>query len=296
MKANPEYTGDDPPKNDTAIMQYFDKASALKLAVEQGDVDVAYRSLSPTDLEDLADADGVSIVEGVGTEIRYLGFNLDIQAGDDDAQKKAIRQAVAYSIDRQAIADNVYNGTVEPLYSMVPQGVKYATKAFQDHYGRGARRGRRQEDARRRRGEDTRAARDLVDADPLRTRVGRRVRRDQAPARRQRPVRRDAEVDRVEPVLRGGGDRQVPAVPARLVPGLSGRRRLRRRPSTHRTATSNDHYSNPEMEKLLADEKASTDDATPAEGLRRRSRRSAPRTRRRSRSGRASRWPPSATT
>ena len=36
-----------------AIIQYFDKASALKLAVEQGDVDIAYRSLSPTDLEDL---------------------------------------------------------------------------------------------------------------------------------------------------------------------------------------------------------------------------------------------------
>jgi peptide/nickel transport system substrate-binding protein len=135
LQANSEYTGDDPPKNDTAIFQYFDTASALKLAIQQGDVDVAYRSLTPTDLSDLADADGVSVVEGTGTEIRYLFFNLDLQPGDDDAQKLAIRQAVAQVIDRQAVADNVYEGTVEPMYSMVPQGVQFATKAFQDEYG-----------------------------------------------------------------------------------------------------------------------------------------------------------------
>ena len=111
------------PKNDQAIIQYFDKASALKLAVEQGDVDIAYRSLSPTDIEDLENADGVNVVSGQGAEIRYLVFNLDLQPGDNDAQKLAIRQAVAQTIDRQSIADNVYNGTVKPLYSMVPQGL-----------------------------------------------------------------------------------------------------------------------------------------------------------------------------
>ena len=40
------------------IVQYFEQASALKLAIEQGDVDVAYRSLSPTDLEALKSRDG----------------------------------------------------------------------------------------------------------------------------------------------------------------------------------------------------------------------------------------------
>src|SRR3954452_23114264 len=40
LEKNNNYTGEDPPKNDRAIIQYFDKASALKLAVEQGDVDL----------------------------------------------------------------------------------------------------------------------------------------------------------------------------------------------------------------------------------------------------------------
>lgn len=135
LEKNAQYTGDAPAKNDRAIIQYFDKASALKLAVEQGDVDIAYRSLSPTDLEALRDADGLRIVEGNGTEIRYLVFNIKLQPGENEEQKKAIRQAVAQTIDRGAIAENVYNGTVEPLYSMVPQGLQFASKAFAERYG-----------------------------------------------------------------------------------------------------------------------------------------------------------------
>jgi peptide/nickel transport system substrate-binding protein len=107
----------------------------LKLDVENGQVDIAYRSLSPTDVASLRDASGVSIVEGNGTEIRYLVFNLKLQPGTSDAQKLAVRQAVAQTVDRSAIAQNVYDGTVQPLYSMVPQGLQYATKAFAQKYG-----------------------------------------------------------------------------------------------------------------------------------------------------------------
>ena len=184
MQANDNYKGEDPAQTNTAIIQYFDKASALKLAVEQGDVDVAYRSLSPTDLEDLKGADGVNVVQGEGAEIRYLNFNLDLQPGDDDAQKLAVRQAVAQTIDRQSIVDNVYNGTVKPLYSMIPASLPYHTDAFKDAVRRAARRRRRPSRPRRRRRQDAGADRDLVDPVALRAVLRRRVRGDQAPARR----------------------------------------------------------------------------------------------------------------
>ena len=135
LETNPEYTGDDAPKTDQIINQFFDKGSALKLALEQGDVDIAYRSLSPTDFEDLRNAEGIEVVQGQGAEIRYLNFNLDLQPGDNDEQKKAIRQAVAQTIDRQSIVDNVYNGTVKSLYSMIPASLDYHTEAFADAYG-----------------------------------------------------------------------------------------------------------------------------------------------------------------
>src|SRR5215218_3436815 len=134
LTANPEYSGDDPAQVDTVIIQYYDKSSTLKQAVEQGEVDLAYRSLSPTDISDLEGADGVEVYQEPGVEIRYMNFNLDLQEGSD-AQKKAVRQAVAQTIDRASIAENVYNGTADPLYSMVPSGLQFHTEAFADRYG-----------------------------------------------------------------------------------------------------------------------------------------------------------------
>jgi peptide/nickel transport system substrate-binding protein len=134
LEANPEYKGSAPPENDRVIVQYFDKGSTLKLAVEQGDVDIAYRQLSPTDVEDLRGADGIEVIEGEGTEIRYLVFNLKLQEGNEQ-QKLATRQAFAYLVDRNSIAQDVYNGTVEPLYSMVPAGLQFHKELFADMYG-----------------------------------------------------------------------------------------------------------------------------------------------------------------
>ena len=87
------------------IIQYFDKSSTLKQAVEQGEVDIAYRSLSPTDIDDLEGAEGVNVERGRrAREIRYLNFNIDLQEGSDE-QKLAVRQAVAQVIDRESIAE-----------------------------------------------------------------------------------------------------------------------------------------------------------------------------------------------
>ena len=130
LEANPDYHGD-APLNSRVLVQYFDKSSALKLAIEEGEVDIAYRSLTATEIADLEGADGVEVVKGNGTEIRYMVFNL----GLDPSKELAVRKAVAQTIDRQAIADNVYNGTVRPLYSMVPEGVTGHTPSFSDALG-----------------------------------------------------------------------------------------------------------------------------------------------------------------
>ena len=62
-------------------------------------------------------------------------FNTKTMPGDNDAQKMAIRRAMAYLIDRPSIAKNVYEGTVDPLYSMVPKGLDGATPDYQTVYG-----------------------------------------------------------------------------------------------------------------------------------------------------------------
>lgn len=129
---NKKYKGDDVLANKGFIVHYEQTASTLKLDVEQGNVDVAWRSLSPTDVASLkGESDKVKVVTGNGIEIRYLVFNLKLPPAD----KVGVRQAIAYLIDRDSIAKNVYNGTVQPLYSMVPQGLAGANTAYKDLYG-----------------------------------------------------------------------------------------------------------------------------------------------------------------
>ena len=100
LEKNSEYTGDDPAKDYRAIIQYFDKASALKLLlVEQGDVDLAYRNLSPTDFEDLRQGGDVEVLGGKGIEIRYLVFNQALQPGDNGTHRSwRFAAVVAYTI------------------------------------------------------------------------------------------------------------------------------------------------------------------------------------------------------
>jgi peptide/nickel transport system substrate-binding protein len=131
--ANPNYTGPNKAQTPNFLVTYFKEASALKLAIEQGDVDVAYRSLSPTDLEALkGEADkGIKVIDGAGTEIRYITFNVKKKPVDNIA----IRKAIAQVIDRQAIATNVYKDTVKPLYSTIPAALPGAKESFKDAFG-----------------------------------------------------------------------------------------------------------------------------------------------------------------
>jgi peptide/nickel transport system substrate-binding protein len=136
FKANPDYDGAlGKPKADAVTMKYYSDANNLKLDIQNGDIDVAYRTLTPTDIASLKKADGVKVDTGPGGELRYIVFNLKTMPGKDDKQKLAIRQAMASSIDRDEISTQVYKGTYTPAYSAVPQGQPGATEPFKDLYG-----------------------------------------------------------------------------------------------------------------------------------------------------------------
>jgi peptide/nickel transport system substrate-binding protein len=143
-EANPEYQGLlGEAKTQEVSVTYYAEASNLKLAVQQGDVDVAFRSLSATDIDDLRGDDNVKVVDGPGGEIRYITFNFNTQPYGattpeaDEAKALAVRQAVADLIDREEIADQVYKGTYTPLYSYVPDGLTGATESLKPLYGDG---------------------------------------------------------------------------------------------------------------------------------------------------------------
>jgi len=144
FEPNPEYQGVlGAAKNDDVTLKYYTEASNLKLDVQEGNIDVAYRTLSATDIADLRTQDGVEVVDGPGGEIRYIVFNFDTMpygaktADADPAKALAVRQAIAGTVDRAELAEQVYKGSYTPLYSFVPQGLTGATEVLKELYGDG---------------------------------------------------------------------------------------------------------------------------------------------------------------
>ena len=140
---NPSYQGLTPAKNKTVRVRYFDDASNLKMAVQQGQVDVAFRSMTPTDIESLSKDKKVKVVKGPGGEERFLTFNFKImpygeKSGEPNAAKaKAVRQAVADLVDRDQLSTKVYKGTWTPLYSYIPDDVTGHVDTLKSAYGDG---------------------------------------------------------------------------------------------------------------------------------------------------------------
>ncbi|MGH3499202.1 MAG: ABC transporter substrate-binding protein [Nocardioidaceae bacterium] len=131
FKANASYNGPNKPQSPEIFVQYFKESSALKLAVQSGQVQVAWRSLSPTDITSLKSDSKVTVAEGQGGEIRYWVWRTQ----DGPGKSVAVRQAAAMLIDRSAIATKAYSNTVTPLYSIVPPGLAGANQAFKTKYG-----------------------------------------------------------------------------------------------------------------------------------------------------------------
>jgi peptide/nickel transport system substrate-binding protein len=136
FKSNSKYDGAyGTPKSKEVVLVAYSDANNLKLDVQNGKVDVAWRTLTPTDIESLSKNDKVKIYKGAGGELRYIVFNFKTMPGEGDDQKLAIRKAMASSIDRDELSTQVYKGTYTPAYSGVPQGQIGAVDSFKDLYG-----------------------------------------------------------------------------------------------------------------------------------------------------------------
>ena len=138
---NDTYKGLTPAKNDAVQVQYFADTSNLKMAVQQGQVDVAFRSLTPTDVEDLSKDSKLKVVKGPGGEERLIVFNMKIMPfgestdNADPAKALAVRKAVADLIDREELATKVYKDTYTPMYSYIPNGLAGKVDTFKEKYG-----------------------------------------------------------------------------------------------------------------------------------------------------------------
>ncbi len=125
LEANPYYYGPKP-KTDKIIVKFYRDASALRLALESGEIDIAWRTLRPTDIQYFKQQSGFKVIEVPGSFIRYICFNTKVSPTNN----LLVRKALAAAIDRQQIIDTVLLGAGEPLYSLVPKGLWSNIDAF----------------------------------------------------------------------------------------------------------------------------------------------------------------------
>lgn len=135
FSVNDKYKGNAKVKNSGVTLKFFHgDQSALKKALQDGKVDIAYRGLTAKDVADLQNAGNdskIEVVEGSSAEVQHLVFNMK----DPVAGKLGVRKAIAYLLDRDALIKDVYQGTATPLYSIIPAGIAGHNTAFFDTYG-----------------------------------------------------------------------------------------------------------------------------------------------------------------
>jgi peptide/nickel transport system substrate-binding protein len=129
LDANPDFwnLASGYPKLKHIIFKFYRDAATLRLAIEAGDVDMAFRHISPTDVLDLENNPNLRVWWGTGAQIQYLCF----QTKRAPFNETAVRVAVAAALNRTAVTDTVFLGLAENLYSIIPPGMLGHTEAFQ---------------------------------------------------------------------------------------------------------------------------------------------------------------------
>jgi peptide/nickel transport system substrate-binding protein len=118
--------------NSKVELKLFADSNKMQAALKTGDIDVMSRTLSPDQINGMLEStdSDIKLTEAPGGEARYLFLNTD----SSNLKDVAVRQAMAWVIDRQAITRDVYKRTAEPLYSVVPQGITGHINSFFNKY------------------------------------------------------------------------------------------------------------------------------------------------------------------
>lgn len=113
-------------------LRYYDTPEKLDSAWKAKQVDVATRQLPPKILAGLNASDpGQRLSEADSAETRNLYLNTRTGTPLHDIR---VRQAMAWLISREQLVASVYEGTQDPLYSLIPTGITGHTTSFFDAY------------------------------------------------------------------------------------------------------------------------------------------------------------------
>jgi peptide/nickel transport system substrate-binding protein len=130
LVANPNYWNASAgiPKTKNIIIQFYQSSATLTLAMENGEVDIAFRQLTVTDIKTMQSNTNLQVWQGTGNFIQYLCM----QERYSPFNETKIRQAVGAAINRTMLVSTVFQGQAQNLYTMIPIGMAYHKNVFQD--------------------------------------------------------------------------------------------------------------------------------------------------------------------
>lgn len=128
---NPHYFGT-APENEKVVIKFYASASALLLALESGEIDVAHRIFGPDEMKSVKANPDIASATKATAGIRYLMLNCQTGAPLPYMSDVRVRRAIASAVDRAEICNVVYDDFNEPLFSMVPEIFSSHIDAFED--------------------------------------------------------------------------------------------------------------------------------------------------------------------
>lgn len=129
LQANPNYwnASGGYPKTKNIIIKFYADSTGLALAINSGEVDIAFRQLAATDINNMETNANLHVWQGTGAFIQYLVFQ-ELRAPFNNTK---IRQAVAAAINRTTLTQTVFLGQAQNLYSIIPIGMFGHSDIFQ---------------------------------------------------------------------------------------------------------------------------------------------------------------------
>ncbi|MGI2030970.1 ABC transporter substrate-binding protein [Rhizobium panacihumi] len=116
MEANPNYYGEKP-KLKRVIYRHMKESSGQRLALENGDIDVA-RNLEPNDLKAIEGKEGLSSTSAPKGTIYYFSLNQK----NANLAKPEVVEAMKYLVDYDAIGATLIKGIGEIHQTFLPKG------------------------------------------------------------------------------------------------------------------------------------------------------------------------------
>ncbi|MGA1801799.1 ABC transporter substrate-binding protein [Rhizobium sp. HT1-10] len=117
LERNDNYYGEKP-KLARVIYRFMKESSGQRLALENGDIDVA-RNLEPGDLDALTKGDKVSVTNAPKGTVYYISLN----EKNPNLAKPEVQEAFRYLIDYDAIGKTLIKGVGEIRQTFEPKGV-----------------------------------------------------------------------------------------------------------------------------------------------------------------------------